>query len=203
MIKQIILDIGYVLVDYRPTQMLMDHGYSLEQAHIFERKVFDSPYWAILDLGTLSQEQVIEGYSMIYPEDAGDIEWFITHGELMYIPRPAVWDLVHKCKEKGYGIYILSNYSADLLEKHTKGASFWEDADGKVVSYQVHMAKPDERIYRHLLRTYGLDPSECIFYDDRQENTEAARKCGIEAVTITSEAHILEELQKRLDHYGE
>ena len=203
MIKQIILDIGYVLVDYRPTQMLMDHGYSLEQAHIFERKVFDSPYWAILDLGTLSQEQVIEGYSMIYPEDAGDIEWFITHGELMHIPRPAVWDLVHKCKEKGYGIYILSNYSADLLEKHTKGASFWEDVDGKVVSYQVHMAKPDERIYRHLLRTYGLDPSECIFYDDRQENTEAARKCGIEAVTITSEAHILQELQKRLDHYGE
>ncbi len=203
MIKQIILDIGYVLVDYRPTQMLMDHGYSPEQARIFEQKVFDSPYWAILDLGTLSQEQVIEGYSMVYPEDAKGIEWFITHGELMHIPRPAVWDLVHKCKEKGYGIYILSNYSADLLEKHTKGASFWEDADGKVVSYQVHMAKPDERIYRHLLRTYGLDPSECIFYDDRQENTEAARKCGIEAVTITSEAHILQELQKRLDHYGE
>lgn len=70
-----------------------------------------------------------------------------------------------------------------------------QEIDGMVVSYQVHITKPDNRIYRHLLDKYDLNPEECIFFDDRVENTEAAKKMGIESVTITSKDQLLELLE--------
>lgn len=66
-----------------------------------------------------------------------------------------------------------------------------EDIDGMVVSYQTHTCKPDPAIYLHLLRTYQLIPQECIFFDDREENTTAAKALGIPSFTITSQEYLL------------
>ena len=114
----------------------------------------------------------------------------------MHVPRKDVWKKVHQLKEKGYHIYLLSNYSEDLFHKHTADADFMKDIDGMVVSWQIHKTKPSPDIYLHLLETYGLTPSECIFFDDRPANTEAARKLGIQAVTITSRDVLMAELEK-------
>jgi putative hydrolase of the HAD superfamily len=43
---------------------------------------------------------------------------------------------------------------------------------------------------------YELKPEESIFFDDRAENVEAARKLGMEAEQITSEDMLLEILSK-------
>ena len=50
-----------------------------------------------------------------------------------------------------------------------------------MVSADLHIIKPDERIYRYLLERYGLNPGETLFIDDRLENVEGARKVGIQA----------------------
>ena len=41
------------------------------------------------------------------------------------------------------------------------------DIDGLIVSYMVHKAKPDPAIYAALCEKYELNPSECLFFDDR------------------------------------
>ena len=41
------------------------------------------------------------------------------------------------------------------------------------------MLKPDVQIYRTFLEKYGLNGDECLFIDDREENTEGARKAGM------------------------
>ena len=117
----------------------------------------------------------------------------------MHIPRTDVWKKFHELKEKGYHIYLLSNYSSDLFHKHTKGASFLDDIDGMVVSYQVHVKKPEPEIYHCLLEKYGLKAEECIFFDDRAANTEAAEKLGIRSVTITSKEVLLEQMDTLLE----
>jgi putative hydrolase of the HAD superfamily len=201
MVKNLIFDVGDVLLEYRWLDMMMDYGMTREKALKLGSEVFDNPYWTILDLGTLSQEQVIEGYRMIYPEHAEMIAWFITHGELMYVKRPQVWERVHQLKKAGYSIYILSNYSEELFRKHTKEATFLKDLDGGVISYQVHMTKPDRRIYQYLLDRYQLKAEECIFFDDKKENTQAAKELGICAETITSQEQLLNLLDERLGNY--
>lgn len=196
MIKNIILDVGDVLLEYRWRDMLMDYGLPEEKAIEIGKIMFSDPLWDELDLAVRSLDDVIEQYEKKYPEYQTEIRWFLTHGEFMYVNRTDVWEKVHALKQKGYRIYILSNYSENLFQKHTKGASFLEDADGIVVSYMIHHAKPEPEIYQYLLDTCHLNAEECIFFDDRPQNTAGAEKMGISSVTVLSREHLLAELDK-------
>ena len=57
---------------------------------------------------------------------------------------------MHRLKEAGYHIYLLSNYPESLFKKHTEYADFMNDIDGLMVSYMINITKPDERIYQAL-----------------------------------------------------
>lgn len=195
MIKNIVFDIGDVLLGYRWKDMLQDYGLSEEEAKSVGQLMFEDPLWANLDLGIVPCHEVIAAYSEKYPEHSEVIAWFLTHGEYMHVARQNVWSKLPLLKERGYGIYLLSNYSEELYRMHTREADFLNYIDGRVVSYQIHIAKPEEGIYRHLFEKYQLNPSECIFFDDREANTKAARRLGMQAVTITSEEFLLQELE--------
>ena len=198
MIKNIIFDVGDVLLEYRWKDMLKDYGLPDAEAYKVGNLMFNDNLWHEFDLANMTRDEIVGQYLKNYPDYAEVMQWFMTHGELMHVKREDVWEKAQKLKEKGYGIYILSNYSQELFEKHTKDAPFISLADGVVVSYQIHITKPDEKIYRYLLDKYNLKAEECIFFDDREENTEAARKLGIEAITVTSKEFLLDELDKLL-----
>lgn len=198
MIKNIIFDVGDVLLEYRWKDMLKDYGLPDDEAYKVGKLMFNDNLWHEFDLANMTHDEIVGQYLKNYPDYAEVMQWFMTHGELMHVKREDVWEKAQKLKEKGYGIYILSNYSQELFEKHTKDAPFISIADGVVVSYQIHITKPDEKIYQYLLDKYNLKAEECIFFDDRKENTEAARKLGIEAVTVTSKEFLLDELDKLL-----
>lgn len=198
MIKNLIFDVGNVLIEYRWNQMLLDYGLSKEEAAVAGPLFFEHETWKELDLGNMPVEDVIVLYEKQLPEYAGLIRWFLTHLELMPIPRPDVWEKVHALKEKGYKIYLLSNYNEDFFRVHTQGASFLEDIDGKVVSYEIHKIKPYPEIYRYLLDKYGLNAQECVFFDDRPENTQTAEELGMKTYTITSKEYLLNVLDEFL-----
>ena len=196
MIQTIIFDVGEVLLGYRWEDMLTDHGVPREKAILIGNTMFADPLWEELDLGCRPFEEIVQEYRRKYPEYREEITWFLNHGEYMHVPREDVWEKVHGLKQKGYGIYLLSNYSENLFHKHTKNAAFMKDIDGMVVSYQIHKTKPNPAIYLHLLQTYHLQPETCLFFDDRPANTEAAKKLGIQTVTVTSKELLMAALEK-------
>jgi putative hydrolase of the HAD superfamily len=196
MIKNLVFDVGNVLLEYRWKDMLMEHGMSEEKAVTLGNLMFTDPLWEEMDVAYRTKDEIVGEYVRKYPLFREEITWFMSHGEYMHVRRRDVWKRVHELKQKGYGIYILSNYSEELFRKHTEDADFIRDADGVVVSYQIHHKKPEEAIYRYLLDRYNLNAAESIFFDDRQENTEAAGKIGMETVTVTSEEQLLKELER-------
>lgn len=198
MIKNLIFDVGGVLFDYRWKEMLMDYGLDEDNAIRVGTQMFNDPdrTWDIFDLGIKSDEEIADIFCNKYPGDEDVIRWFIRHGEYMQVPRPKVWKKVHELKQKGYKIYILSNYPESLFNKHTEYADFMDDIDGLMVSYMIHKAKPAEDIYKALCDKYGLDRSESIFFDDRAENVEGAVKFGMKSVKILSEQVLLDELDR-------
>lgn len=199
MIKNIIFDVGDVLLEYRWKDMFLDHGLSPEEAERVGGEMFGSRLWdQVLDLGLKPVEEVIRDYYQEFPQDGKEIEWFIRNGEKMHVTRPEVWEKIPRLKEMGYRVYILSNYSEFLFKKHTDGAAFWPYIDGKVVSYEIHKGKPDPAIYLHLLNTYGLKAEECLFLDDRRENIEAAKRLGIRGIQVTSRDFLNRELDRIL-----
>lgn len=198
--KNIIFDIGSVLIGYRWKDMCLEAGWEEEKAEKIGRGFFLSPLWPDFDAGLVGTGELVESIAEKYPELREDARWFITSGKKMIIERPKVWERVKKLKEKGFGLYLLSNYSEELFKVHTNGLPFVELVDGGVISYQIHEIKPNPAIYQHLLQKYQLKPEECLFFDDRPENTEAARKLGMAAVTVEggSEELLLQELEKLL-----
>ena len=58
------------------------------------------------------------------------------------------------------------------------------------------MAYPE--IYQYLLDKYGLNPKECVFFDDRPENTQTAQELGMKTYTVTSKEYLLEVLDEFL-----
>lgn len=199
--KNIIFDIGSVLIGYRWRDMCLEAGWDEEKAEKIGGGFFDSPLWPDFDAGLVSTEELIKNIVREDPDLEEDARWFIGSGKKMVVERPKIWNLMRKLKEKGYGIYVLSNYSEELFTLHTERLPFWELVDGGVISYQIHQIKPDPPIYRHLMEKYQLKPEECIFFDDRAENTESARKLGMQAVTVEdgSEELLERELRKLLE----
>lgn len=195
-VKNLIFDVGNVLLEYRWYQMLLDFGLTDEEAQAARPLIFENKLWDEFDLGNLTTQEIIDRYCEELPQYEELLRWFFGHLELMQVARPDVWERVHALKEKGYRIYLLSNYSEDFFNIHTKGASFMDDIDGKVVSYEIHAMKPDKIIYEHLLNKYDLKAEESVFFDDRSVNTAAAEGLGIRSYTITSKEYLLSVLNE-------
>ena len=103
-------------------------------------------------------------------------------------PYPYAVSWIEELKEKGFNVYLLSNYPKELFTMHEqKGLfPFIEKTDGKVVSGFVKMVKPNPDIYEYLMSQYGLNADECVFLDDRAENIEAAIKLGMKGIVVKS-----------------
>jgi putative hydrolase of the HAD superfamily len=54
------------------------------------------------------------------------------------------------------------------------------------LSYEMRILKPDQRFYKHMLKTLAIPAGECVFIDDRVENVESARSVGIMSLRFVS-----------------
>lgn len=65
------------------------------------------------------------------------------------------------------------------------------------VSWKTGYRKPDAAAYEHIVETLDVEPSRCLFVDDRSENVEAARNHGMEAVVFEGADGLRERLRQR------
>ncbi len=100
-------------------------------------------------------------------------------------------------KSKGFKLYGLSNWS-DVIYEVMRQYEIFNLLDGRVISCEEHIVKPEKEIYLRLCERYGLEPSECLFTDDRMENVEGAKAAGMEAVLFTTVADYAKDLEKLL-----
>lgn len=198
MYKNIIFDVGNVLLSYDWRGAMAKAGIDEDDINMFGEGVLNCRVWPEFDLGIRPYFEIVEDMCKLFPNCADGMRKFLTNVENMPLPRPKVWEKVHLLKEKGYKLYILSNYSKYMFDAHAMTCPFVDDMDGMMVSYMIHVNKPDKGIYDALLEKYNLDAKESLFFDDKEENVKAAIKYGIDAVTITSEEFLLNELDKLL-----
>ena len=186
MIKNIVFDIGMVLADFCWYSYMTDElGFSEERARLFGERIVLTEFWHQLDLGVKSEAEVISEMKAQVPEFREDAELFF--GNLLYIVRN--YDYSRKwivsLKERGYKVYLLSNYPRGTFTLHHKKVfDFVDVTDGRVISAFERLTKPDRRIYELLCDRYGLKPEECVFIDDQEKNIEAAEKFGMKGIVF-------------------
>ena len=107
---------------------------------------------------------------------------------------PAKIERIRELRSQGKRVVLLSNTNDghwDEIERrlyHAEGCHLEELFDELYLSYRMRMRKPEPRIFLELLRCEGAEPQDCIFFDDSQENCDAARSVGIDAVKVERNA---------------
>lgn len=197
MIRNIIFDIGNVLIGFDA----MDYLASLfgrEKAIRVAEAVFGSGYWQELDIARLSDDEILDLFYSCAPDLRNEIkEAYDRIGECV---TKLDWpeDLIKSLKQKGCGVYFLSNMSDHVKDSNTGAFAFTELMDGGIWSCDVHMIKPDPGIYKRLYEKYGLVPEECLFIDDLEENIAVGKKFGMKGIVFRDREQLMADLDKAL-----
>jgi len=99
--------------------------------------------------------------------------------------NPAMLAWQQMLKQRGILTAILSNIGDTVLANMLREHKWIPRFDVLVWSYQLHMAKPDEAIFRHTLKKLGTKPEETLFIDDKQVNIDAANAVGMKGLLFT------------------
>ena len=196
MIKNIIFDLGNVLVKYSPENFLNKYV-KKENQEDFIINIFKSKDWLELDRGILSYEDAIEVFTKRVPEEKESIEKLFRENISSCIsPIEENVEIMRKLKNNGYNVYILSNFHQPAFEYIRENWDFIREFNGDVVWCYYHYIKPEREIYETLLNKYNLTPSETIFIDDVDANINGAKELGIGGIHLP-DYKILSELLKK------
>jgi putative hydrolase of the HAD superfamily len=196
MIKNIIFDIGNVLMPFGYRPFFESFGLDAETVERLSKATAQSPDWNELDRGVLTYEEVLGRFIQNDPqlEDIIHRVFADLHGILSIYNYTEDW--IRQLKEAGYGVYYLSNFFQKAEEDCKELMAFLELMDGGILSYKDKVTKPDRQIYELLLERYGLKAEECVFLDDTEKNIIGARAVGIHGILFQTREQAVTELQK-------
>ena len=196
MIKNIILDIGDVLVKSNYHDFFLSKGYDEETAAQLEQATFFTPVWKELDRGIWSFEEIIEGFIRNAPALEVSLRSVFEDMNGFIKAYPYAEDWIQELKKSGLKVFCLSNISDKICRDCANDMKFLDCTDGFVLSYQEHLIKPDPAIFRLLLSRYKLIADECIFIDDIEDNVNAAKEIGLHGIVFGNVKQVELEIEK-------
>lgn len=186
MIRNIVFDLGNVLVDFDPKFYMQSFGFSEQEIQNLFRLVYEDD-WRLYDRGDYgSVTDLCDAVCKKHPAYASAFrkilcpEWVQIHTLKEETAR-----YLSELKARGYRIYLLSNLSKESYD-YVSSYPFFALIDGGVYSYQEHICKPDRGIYEVLLSRYALRADETVFLDDAEANVEAANRLGIHGILFST-----------------
>lgn len=179
MINTVVFDIGMVLLGWDTN---LEGVFEPEVAKAVWKSIFAYGDWDELDKGVIPEEEVFRTMVSHAPQYEKEIMQVLRNMKPFCRKCDYAIPWVKELKSKGYRVLFLSNFSNHLIQQVPEYMEFLQEMDGGVFSYKVKVAKPDRRIYEILFENYQLDPATCLFIDDRQDNIDMARECGMQGV---------------------
>lgn len=187
MIKNIIFDIGNVILNFNIKEVLQKFTSNKIEQKFILKNIINSPEWlgnALIDTGYISREDAIEIVKdrTNHCNDKLIVDFWKNYNDFAQV-NTKVLNLIQKLKDNNYKIYLLSNINSHTYN-HIKDNKLFNLVDGYVFSYIEHQVKPYVGIYNTLLERYKLIPQECLFIDDNIKNIKTANELGIQGKKV-------------------
>ena len=192
MIRNVVFDMGQVLIRWQPAVLTQRLGLSQEDDALLTRELFQNVEWVMLDRGVITMEEVTRRVCARLPERLHGAVARLTGSwwEICLDPVPGMAELVGQLKAAGCGIYLLSNASVALRTYFPRipGSAYF---DSLMVSAEEKLVKPQPEIFRLLCDRFHLNPAECVFVDDSPANVESAILTGMDGLVFYGDAQRL------------
>lgn len=197
MIKNVILDMGNVLLSFAPQIPLNAFCRTEEEKQVIYKELFQSPLWLEADAGRIRDAELFDLVKPnVAPEHHGALKQCCDHWDICMQPIEGAREFCRGIKAAGLGVYVLSNASDKFYEYFERFLPL-QFFDGVVVSSDIKMMKPDHEIFEYVMNKYGLDKSECLFIDDNLPNVESARAFGMHAHLFCNDFDVIKETYLR------
>ena len=199
MIRNIVFDMGKVLLRFEPELFIERAGAAEEDRVLLLREVYQSLEWARMDRGSLTEAEAAESICRRLPAHLHEtVHALVDRWDRPILPVEGMEELIRDLKAKGYGIYLLSNASYRQHEywPRVPASRFF---DGTLISADVGLVKPQPEIFRLLCETFSLKADECVFIDDAINNAESAFLCGLHPIVFHND---VDELREKLRAEG-
>lgn len=194
-IDTVIFDLGNVLLSFDPIAYLRQDIKDEVVLKQIGKEIFASKEWLQLDRGTMDEETFIQIISKRLPEHEQLIKGKLENWEQILVPIPTSVEIIPKLKEQGYNLYILSNFHKQAFKNVYKKYDFFKYFDGRVISSDWQLLKPEKEIYQKLMDLYDIDPQRSVFIDDSKDNTDAAQALGFHTIHFQKSGQIKEFFQ--------
>ena len=184
MIRNIIFDMGNVLLRFDREYFLDAVGAQGEDRKLLLNNVYLSVEWARMDRGSMTEAEAAESMCRHLPQRLHETaHLLVDRWDRPILPVPGMEKLLGELKKAGYGLYLLSNASFRQHEywPRVPGNQYF---DGTLISADVRLVKPEAEIYRLLYQTFHLAPEECLFIDDSTQNIEGAERTGMAGIVF-------------------
>ncbi len=189
-IKNLLFDQGGVIVDIerdRCLEELRRLGMETPERFVGLYKQ-DGPFFA-LENGDITLHEFHDALRPLMPSG-------VTNEQMDYAFSSFIVGIpLHRLQalrqlRKRYKTYILSNTNP-LMFEGVIARNFAQEGldvnayfDGVTVSYLAHSNKPDRKIFDYAIATMGIVPEETLFFDDGQENLDAASRLGFKTALV-------------------
>lgn len=191
-IKNIVFDLGNVLISYLPEEFHIKQGDSPDKIELYLREVYGGPEWQKIDHGLMTVDEAVSSIASRTLMPAQEIARIFDLREELLSEITENTALLKTLKNAQYGLYFISNFPDDLYQILSAKYEFFQLFDGGVVSSAVKLVKPDPEIYRTLLRNHNINPAESLFIDDLEHNIKGAAEVGFSTLHLT-QTHKLKE----------
>ena len=191
MIKNIVFDMGNVLIRYDVNNYVHELADNDEDRDILRTELFGSVEWLQMDRGILEAKQAVDQIKQRVPQrlhraiEKGILEWHMDLENYEDMEK-----LTYELKKNGYHLYLLSNTSKKfhVFRKFIPALNHF---DGEFISADHKMMKPEPEIFKAFYQEYQLEPGECYFVDDTVSNIEAAILTGMQGVVFRGDVEAL------------
>lgn len=191
MIKNVVFDMGGVLINFDAERYTARFVSDAQDRALIRRELFRSVEWVRMDRGTITDEEAVAAVCARLPQRLHQaVQDILDNWHQDIPPLDGIYDLVKELKEKGYGIYLLSN-TCTRFHSFRKNIPALRFFDGEFISADHHWVKPEPEIYRCFLEEFGLTGAECVFIDDVPLNVEGAIRCGINGIVYHNDPDLL------------
>ncbi|MFI3269835.1 MAG: HAD family phosphatase [Rikenellaceae bacterium] len=115
------------------------------------------------------------------------------------VPVAGLVEMLKELKTKGVSCAVGSSGCKENVEFVVERCKLREYFDGYVYSDLVTRCKPDPEIYLTAAKQLGLEPWECVVFEDALVGIESARRAGVAKVIALTTTISAEELRSKSD----
>jgi 2-haloacid dehalogenase len=180
MIRNVVFDIGGVLLDWNPRYLYRTLIPDEEAMERFLAEICTMEWNGRLDAGQ-SFADACDELAERHPDHAGLIHAWKRQDEMIGGEIAGTADLVRRLRDRDVPLFLLTNHPSETFISRRDRFEVLRLFDGAIVSGDERILKPSREIFDLLTTRFGLPPSETLFIDDMPVNVEGARAAGFEA----------------------